>query len=69
MGKQRKHANVHGKGGGHGSIRHTVRTKKPERARTVSTDAGAVIVDSPLYLTLYTSGILALMYILKLIIQ
>lgn len=72
MSKIKKHANVHGKGGGAGKVTHTTHQKKPARLRkiiTVSPDAGAWIVDNPLYLTLYTGATLALMYIIKILIQ
>ena len=69
MSKIRKHANVHGKGGGSGKVTHTTFRKKASNLRKVSPDAGAWIVDNPKYLILYTLSFMAGMYILKLIIQ
>ena len=72
MGKFRLHKNVKRKGSSAATVKNTTVQKKPQNLRkiaVVSTDAGAAIVDSPKYLLAYTGAILALMYILKLIIQ
>lgn len=72
MGKFRLHKNVKRKGSSAATVKNTTVQKKPARLRKiapVSADAGAAIVDSPLQLLAYTGAILALMFILKLIIQ
>lgn len=43
--------------------------KKNPLLRPVSTDAGAAIVDSPLKLLAYTGAVMALMFIIKIILN
>ena len=69
MSKIRKHSNVKGKGSRNRATVTTFTGKKKPLLRPVSTDAGAAIVDSPLKLLAYTGAILALMYILKIILN
>ena len=72
MGKFALHKNVKRKGSSAATVKNTTVQKKPQNLRKiapVSTDAGAAIVDSPKHLLAYTGAILALMFILKLIIQ
>jgi len=69
MGKFRLHKNVKRKGSSAATVKNTTVQKKPQNLRPVSTDAGAAIVDSPLQLLAYTGAVMALMLILKIIIQ
>ena len=69
MSKIRKHSNVKGKGSRNRATVTTFTGKKNPLLRPVSTDAGAAIVDSPLKLLAYTGAILALMFIIKIILN
>lgn len=69
MSKFAQHKNVKRKGNSSATVKNTTVQKKPVRLRPVSADTGAAIVDNPKYLIAYTSAVLALMYIIKIIIQ
>ena len=72
MGKFALHKNVKRKGSSAATVKTTTVQKKPAGLRKiapVSADAGAAIVDSPKKLLAYTGAVMALMFILKIIIQ
>jgi len=73
MSKFPRHKNVKRKGSSSATVRNTTeRKKKPDRARKIATEGTDVvetITDNPLYLLAYTVAAMALMYIIKIIIQ
>ena len=69
MSKIRKHSNVKGKGSRNRATVTTFTGKKNPLLRPVSTDAGAAITDNPLNLLVYTGAVMALMFIIKIILN